>query len=74
MIKQTKQILLLTLFAGFPFMTASAAEWQVDEDESTVRFIGVQEGSGFRGRFENFSAMIDFDPAMPARWQDRRRR
>ena len=66
MINQAKRILLLTLVAGFPVITASAAEWQVDEDESAVRFIGVQEGSGFRGRFENFSAMIDFDPAKPA--------
>ena len=33
---------------------------------ATVRFIGVQEGSAFRGRFENFTAMINFDPGNPA--------
>ena len=36
------------------------------QDSSNVRFIGVQEGSAFRGRFENFSAMINFDPGNPA--------
>ncbi|MDX1405739.1 MAG: YceI family protein [Woeseiaceae bacterium] len=35
------------------------------QDSSFVRFFGVQEGSAFRGRFENFSAMIDFDPQNP---------
>ena len=44
---------------------AEAAEWQLVENSSTVRFIGVQEGSAFRGRFENFTAVIDFDPAKP---------
>ena len=55
--------LLLLLLTGIP---AGAAEWQLVPDSSTVRFIGVQEGSAFRGRFQNFSAMIDFDPADPA--------
>lgn len=45
--------------------TAGAAEWQLVPDSSNVRFIGSQEGSSFRGRFENFSAMINFDPADP---------
>ena len=44
---------------------AGASEWQLVEDSSMVRFIGVQEGSAFRGRFGNFTAMIDFDPANP---------
>jgi polyisoprenoid-binding protein YceI len=43
-----------------------AAEWQLVPDSSTVRFIGTQEGSAFRGRFRNFSAKIDFDPANPS--------
>lgn len=44
---------------------AQASGWQLVEDSSTVRFIGVQEGSAFRGRFRNFTAEIDFDPAKP---------
>lgn len=43
-----------------------AAQWQLVPDSSTVRFIGTQEGSAFRGRFSNFSADIDFDPANPS--------
>lgn len=57
---------LLTLLAGIAFSSAEASEWQLVKDLSTVRFIGVQEGSGFRGRFGNFTAMINFDPANPA--------
>lgn len=56
----------LALLASSATVTAQASEWQLVEDESTVRFIGVQEGSAFRGRFQNFTAMIDFDPANPA--------
>ena len=59
-------IILPTLFSGAAFAEAEASEWQLVEGSSTVRFIGVQEGSAFRGRFENFSAIIDFDPADPA--------
>ena len=66
MLNQIGRILLFTLFAAIPFASASASEWQLVDDSSTVRFIGVQEGSGFRGRFENFTAMINFDPANPA--------
>ena len=65
MLNQARRTLVLALVAGIPFASASESEWQLVEDSSTVRFIGVQEGSGFRGRFENFSAMIDFDPAKP---------
>ncbi|MGI9263142.1 MAG: YceI family protein [Woeseiaceae bacterium] len=63
MAMQLGRIIFLTLVTGF---SAEASEWQLVEDASTVRFIGVQEGSAFRGRFGNFSAMIDFDPAKPA--------
>lgn len=55
-----------TIVFAFAGGAASAAEWQTVKDSSTVRFIGVQEGSGFRGRFRNFTAEIDFDPANPA--------
>ena len=65
MVKQVRSTFLLALVASIAVPTAMAAEWQLVEDSSTVRFIGVQEGSAFRGRFQNFSAMIDFDPANP---------
>ncbi len=65
MVRPAKRTIFLTLFACIAFSTAEAAEWQLVEDSSTVRFIGVQEGSAFRARFENFSAMIDFDPGNP---------
>ena len=66
MVKQARQIILLALAAGALMSTAEAAEWQLVQDSSNVRFIGVQEGSAFRGRFGNFSAMINFDPGKPA--------
>ena len=65
MAKQARWIVTLAA-AGALFSTAEAAEWQLVKDSSVVRFIGVQEGSAFRGRFENFTAMIDFDPQDPA--------
>ena len=65
MVNQAKWIVLLALVAGFSSQPALASEWQLVPDSSNVRFIGVQEGSAFRGRFENFTAMIDFDPANP---------
>lgn len=58
-------IISLALIAGTAMTATEASEWQLVEDSSTVRFIGVQEGSAFRGRFGNFSAMIDFDPGNP---------
>lgn len=66
MIKSAKWILILALVTGCAIQAAGSSQWQVVENSSNVRFIGVLEGSAFRGRFENFSAMIDFDPANPA--------
>ena len=66
MVMQARWSTLLLLIAGLSTASAGTSEWQLVEDSSAVRFIGVQEGSGFRGRFENFTAMIDFDPANPA--------
>ena len=65
MVIKANWIKLLTLIAGAAISTAEASEWQLVEDSSTVRFIGVQEGSAFRARFENFTAMINFDPQNP---------
>lgn len=66
MVLQVRWSIFLALAAAIQATSVEAAEWQLVEDSSMVRFIGVQEGSGFRGRFESFSAMIDFDPANPA--------
>lgn len=66
MATKIRWILLLSLVSGLAIGGAKGSEWQLVEDSSNVRFIGVQEGSAFRGRFENFTAMIDFDPADPA--------
>lgn len=65
MVIQARWIIFLTLVAVTATAKAEASEWQLVQDSSNVRFIGVQEGSAFRGRFEVFSAMIDFDPANP---------
>jgi polyisoprenoid-binding protein YceI len=56
---------VLALAAATASSAVDASEWQLVEDSSNVRFIGVQEGSAFRGRFSNFSARIDFDPGNP---------
>ena len=65
MVIQAKWIIFLTLVAGAAISAAEASEWQLVHDSSNVRFIGVQEGSAFRGRFGSFTAMIDFDPENP---------
>ena len=63
MVNPARCALILALATGVSVNAAEASEWQLVEDSSTVRFIGVQEGSGFRGRFEAFTAEINFDPA-----------
>jgi len=62
---QARWITYLMLIGGAAISTAEASEWQLVPDSSTVRFIGVQEGSAFRARFQNFTAMINFDPDNP---------
>ena len=66
MLNQSIWVATAALAVTFALGEAQAGEWQMVEDSSTVRFIGVQEGSAFRGRFRNFTAEIDFDPANPA--------
>lgn len=58
---------LVPLFFGVIVVATStlASEWELLPDSSSVRFIGIQEGSNFRGRFENFSAMVSFDVDNP---------
>lgn len=43
-----------------------AAEWSVDAAKSRLGFVGSQGGSPFEGRFDRWSARIDYDPANPA--------
>lgn len=61
----------LLLSAGLAALTvcagpAAAAEWTVAPETSTVTFSSTQQGSAFSGRFEEFTATVDFDPANPA--------
>ena len=60
-----KWILLFLLITSSVIKAADAKEWQLVADESNVRFIGALEGAPFRGRFDVFSATIDFDPQDP---------
>lgn len=48
------------------FAAAEAAEWSLVENESTLKFSAVQQGSRFSGVFDDFDAQIDFDPDVPA--------
>ncbi len=65
MVIHARWVIFLILVACTAIKVVEASEWQLLRDSSNVRFIGVVEGSAFRGRFENFSAMIDFDPKNP---------
>lgn len=57
----------LVLTAGIAFGAgALAAEWNVVPESSSVGFIASQQGTRFNGRFQEFEANIDFDPANPA--------
>ena len=60
-----KRMIIPILVASTAISAANAAEWQLVEDSSNVRFIGSQEGTSFRGRFEQFTAEINFDPDNP---------
>lgn len=46
--------------------SAHASAWTVAADTSSVTFVGEQQGGKFNGKFEEFTATIDFDPASPA--------
>ncbi|CAA7627394.1 YceI family protein [Magnetospirillum sp. SS-4] len=48
-------------------ISAQAAEWSAGGgNASRLGFVGSQGGSPFEGRFERWTAKIDFDPANPA--------
>jgi len=44
---------------------ATARDWQIVSQESTLSFSGSQSGKTFEGRFETFGGEISFDPAAP---------
>ncbi len=46
--------------------TAHAGEWTVATETSSVGFSAEQQGAKFNGKFNEFSATIEFDPASPA--------
>lgn len=62
---KVRWILLFLLIISSAIKAAEAKEWKLVADESNVRFIGALEGAPFRGRFDVFSATIDFDPQNP---------
>lgn len=57
--------LLLAGLTLLPAALAQATTWQIDPAASRLTFTGTQLGQPFQGRFEKFSAAIQFDPAKP---------
>ena len=55
-------ILLLSLTAT---PAAESAEWQLDRSNSELGFVATYEGVGFKTRFEEFTARIDFEAGAP---------
>ena len=56
------------LFLALAFLSASpaqAAVWTVDKAKSAIEFSGENAGTAFTGKFEEWDASIDFDPAHP---------
>lgn len=62
---RTSKILTLLVTVSFAGL-AQAGGWTVAGDTSTVTFTAEQQGSKFNGKFTDFTAEIDFDPASPA--------
>ncbi len=57
-----KYIIYAALFIfTFPFSTAQAAPYDVDHEKSSISFSGVHAGNEFKGQFETWAAIIDFD-------------
>ena len=59
-----RYIALLAIALQAP-VTASASDWIVDPAASEIGFSGTQLGVPFSGRFNHFTATINFDPAHP---------
>ncbi|MEI7037568.1 YceI family protein [Fulvimonas yonginensis] len=54
---------LLPLLLSFPAMTAAAADYRVQQDQSTLGFTATFQGAPFQGSFGQWHADIRFDPA-----------
>ena len=60
--KSAATLAFLCLLSAGP---AGAATWTVDPTRSSLGFEGVQTGSPFQGKFDKFTAQIEFDPSKP---------
>ena len=60
--KSAATLAVLCLLSAGP---AGAATWTVDPTQSSLGFEGVQTASPFRGKFDKFTAQIEFDPSNP---------
>ncbi len=59
---KSKLSLVLLLLSSFSF-PAQAAEWKVDHLTSSISFTGKNSGEEFSGKFLDWTADINFDPA-----------
>ena len=55
-------IIAIALLMSFP---AQAADWEVDHLKSSIAFTGKNSGEEFSGKFLDWTADINFDPAKP---------
>ena len=69
MMSTSKSLIFITIGMLGTGQALLAEEWNVMRDSSSVKFIGIQQGSAFEGRFQSFSAEVDFDPADPTTGQ-----
>lgn len=46
---------------------AQAASWRANGQSGQLRFVAVQAGAKFTGRFRQFDVALDLDPAAPAK-------
>ena len=67
-IKQRLPKAPLSLIAALCLISfpVNAATWLTGPDKGTIGFAGENSGEKFSGKFENWSADIDFDPVNPA--------
>lgn len=65
MIKMTasKWLIFLLILLVPSIVLASAAEWRMIPEESSITFTGIQNGAPASGSFKKFSSVINLDPA-----------
>lgn len=54
--------LAAALLSAIGTVTAAAAGYSIDAQQSRLQFIGVQAGADFKGAFLRFTAAVDFAP------------